>query len=60
MVFEILPYFSIPHSQLGAVNFVGCKIDMKLTYNFLHSLESKISNFVSIISLVIHLRIYEK
>ena len=29
-------------SQLGAVNFAGWKIDMKLTCNYLRSLESKI------------------
>ena len=42
------------HTQLGAVNFPGCKIDTKLTYNYLRSLESKISNFVSILFVVIH------
>ena len=29
-------------SQLGVVNFAGCKIDTKLTYNYLRSLENKI------------------
>ena len=29
-------------SQLGVVNFAGCKIDTKLTYNYLRSLEGKI------------------
>ena len=44
----------IVHTQLGAVNFAGCKIDAKLTCNYLGSLESKILNLVSILFVVIH------
>jgi hypothetical protein len=44
----------IQNPQLGAVNSAGCKIDGKLTCDYLRSLESKILKFVSILVVVIH------